>query len=141
MPSGIVQSIEGQYAIVEIKRQDMCGDCHACDAVHEAKECTLKCINNVRSQVGDLVEISLDQQIFLKATFIMYGLPLAGLMGGLGIGFLAAQLFTQLPSELLIIVGAFAGMLIAFLFINQRDKRNQYKKMLPHVISIKNSTS
>jgi sigma-E factor negative regulatory protein RseC len=141
MPSGIVQSIEGQYAIVEIKRQDMCGDCHACDAVHEAKECTLKCINNVRSQVGDVVEISLDQQIFLKATFIMYGLPLAGLMGGLGIGFLAAQLFTQLPSELLIIVGAFAGMLIAFLFINQRDKRNQYKKMLPHVISIKNSTS
>ncbi|MDF2594137.1 MAG: SoxR reducing system RseC family protein [Clostridia bacterium] len=141
MPSGIVQSIEGQYAIVEIKRQDMCGDCHACDAVHEAKECTLKCINNVRSQVGDIVEISLDQQIFLKATFIMYGLPLAGLLGGLGIGFLATQLFVQLPSELLIIAGAFAGMLIAFLFIKEKEKRNQYKKMLPHIISIKNSTS
>lgn len=140
MPSGIVQKLEGEYAIVQIERQDMCGDCHACDAVHQAKECALKCMNNVQSQVGDLVEISLDNESFLKATYIVYGVPLAGLLGGVFIGFITAQLMGNINAELLMILGAIAGIVVAYRVINNRDKKNKYKKMLPHIIEIKNNT-
>ncbi|MDF2613022.1 MAG: Positive regulator of sigma(E) RseC/MucC [Clostridia bacterium] len=140
MPNGIVQKLEGEYAIVEIKRQDMCGDCHACDTVHEAKECKLKCINTAGSKVGDTVEISLDNESFLKATYIMYGAPLLGLLGGVGGGFIIAQLIKLNNSELLMIIGALAGMVAAYTVINKRDKKNRYKKMLPHIINIINST-
>ncbi|WP_070000844.1 SoxR reducing system RseC family protein [Cellulosilyticum sp. I15G10I2] len=140
MPIGIVEKIEGEYAIVQIKRQDMCGDCHACDAVHEAKSCTLKCINNVSSKVGDTVEISADNKTFLKATFIMYGLPLAGLIVGILVGYVISAFISQIDSELLMILGAVLGMMMTFVIIKNRDKKNKYNKMLPHIISIKNST-
>lgn len=140
MTSGIVQKIEGEYAIVQIQRQDMCGDCHACDAVHESKPCALKCINSVNSQVGDSVEVSLDNTVFLKATYIMYGLPLLGLIGGIAIGYFAAQFIPAINPELLMILGAIIGMLITFVIIKKRDENNKYKKMLPHIRHIKNST-
>ena len=140
MPSGIVQKLEGEYAIVQIKRQDMCGDCHACDAVHQAKECTLKCINRLQSQVGDLVEIEVDNGSFLKATYIVYGGPLVGLLGGMFIGFVIAQLIGTVNAELVMILGAIIGMVIAYRAINKRDKKNRYKKMLPHIIEIKDSS-
>ncbi len=140
MPSGIVQKIEGEYAIVEIKRQDMCGDCHACDAVHVSRACTLKCINNVHSKVGDSVEISLDNKTFLKATIIMYGLPLAGLIGGLLVGYIIGNFATYMDAEILMILGATLGMGLMFMVIKNRDKQNKYRKMLPYITSIKNST-
>lgn len=136
MPTGVVQKLEGEYAIVKIERQDMCGDCHACDTVHPKKECTLKCSNQVQSQIGDVVELSLDNERFLKAVYILYGLPLIGFLGGMGLGFIAAQAIGA-KSDLLMILGAVAGMLAAFMIIRNRDKKDKYKKMLPQIIEVK----
>lgn len=140
MPHGTVEKIEGEYVIVQIKREDMCGDCHACDAVHEAKSCTLKCINNMNSKVGDQVEISVDHDIFLKATFIMYGFLLVGLIGGIGTGYVVATWIDVIQAEILMFIGAIVGMGLTFIVIRQKDKKDKYKKMLPHIIAIKNST-
>ncbi len=140
MPSGVVQIIEGEYAVVQIQRQDMCGDCHACDAVHVSQSCTLKCINSIKSEIGDLVEISLDNTTFLKATYIIYGLPLLGLGIGIALGYFIASFFPNINNELFMIAGAGLGMLITFLIIKSQDKKNKYKKMLPHIVKIINST-
>ena len=136
MPNGIVQKVEGEYAIVQIKRQDMCGDCHACDTVHQAKECTLKCMNTAKSKVGDRVELLVDQTTFLKATYIIYGLPLIGLLAGVGFGYAAAIGLGLSDGDLLMIFGAIIGLLASYLFIKNRDKKNKYKKMLPQIVTI-----
>ena len=137
MPSGIVEKIEGEYAIVKLERQDMCGDCHACDSVHAAQSCTLKCFNDLHTQVGDAVEISVDNSTFLKAAVIMYGLPFIGLVGGIIGGYILSTFIPTVNGELFMILGALLGMLFMFFIVKNRDKKNKYKKMLPHIIGIK----
>lgn len=130
MPIGIVESVNKNYTLVKIDRQEMCGDCHACDMVHPSKKCMLKCQDQIGSQVGDKVVISLEEQIFLKATYTMYGLPFMGFMAGLGLGYLWNR-----QNELLIASTSLLGALLMLLFIYAKDKKNKFKKYLPYIVS------
>lgn len=123
MPVGTVEKIESDYVIVSIERQDMCGECHACEMLGEVKKCTLKCVNKCESQIGDQVEVDVEHTSFMKATFIMYGLPLIGLLVGIGIGYRF--------SEVIAIVLGTALMALIFGLIKYGEKRNKYRKMLP----------
>lgn len=136
MPKGTVEEVVGKYAVVEIMRNDMCGDCHACDVVHPAKKCTLKCLNKCESKAGDIVEISLDNTTFLKATLIMYGLPLIGLLVGLGIGAVIANILDTGSEELFMAIGGLLLAGVSLLWIKKRDKEEKYNKMVPQITKI-----
>ena len=123
MPIGTVEKVEEDYVIVSIERQDMCGECHACEVLGEVKKCTLKCVNGCKSQVGDQVEVDVEQHSFMKATFIMYGLPLIGLILGVGMGYKF--------SEGIAIVLGLGLMALTFGMIKYGEKYNKYAKMLP----------
>lgn len=123
MPIGTVEKVEEDYVIVSIERQDMCGECHACEMLGEVKKCTLKCVNECKSQVGDQVDVDVEQHSFMKATFIMYGLPLIGLILGVGMGYKF--------SEGIAIVLGLGLMALTFGMIKYGEKHNKYAKMLP----------
>ena len=128
MPIGTVEKLESDCVIVTMERQDMCGDCHACDMMGEVKKCTLKCVNKCSSQIGDKVEVDVSNSTFMKATLIMYGLPLIGLVAGVGLGYQA--------SELLGIILGFSFMAGIFGLIKLGDHKKKYEKMLPVAIKI-----
>lgn len=128
MPVGTVERLESDFVIVSMKRQDMCGDCHACEMIGEVKKCTLKCVNKCNSQIGDRVEIDVANSSFMKATFIIYGLPLIGLLAGVGIGYKV--------SEALGIVLGVLFMAGIFGLIKLGEHKNKYQKMLPAVIKV-----
>ena len=44
MPYGTVKEIKGNIAVVSMERQDMCGECHACEMMSGKKNCTLSCV-------------------------------------------------------------------------------------------------
>lgn len=69
MPIGTVEKVEEDYVIVSIERQDMCGECHACEMLGEVKKCTLKCVNECKSQVGDQVEVDVEQRFLYEGNF------------------------------------------------------------------------
>ena len=123
MPVGTVEKVEADYLIVAIERQDMCGECHACEMLGEVKKCTLKCVYKCEGQVGDLVDIDVENTSFMKATFIMYGLPLLGLLLGIGIG-------CRFSDRVAIVLGI-SMMALIFGAIQYGEKRNKYRKMLP----------
>lgn len=123
MPIGVVTKVEKEYVMVALERQDMCGECHACEILGEVKKCTLKCINQCKSQEGNLVEVDVAQTSFMRATFIMYGLPLIGLLIGVGMGY-------KYSEGLAILMGLIL-MMIIFWIIKYGEKRNKYVKMLP----------
>lgn len=123
MPVGVVKKVEENYVMVTLERQDMCGECHACEMLGEIKKCTLKCINQCESKEGNKVEVDITQTFFMKATFIMYGLPLIGLLVGVGIGH-------QYSEVLGILVGVICMMSILGV-IKYREKHSKYVKMLP----------
>ena len=135
MPVGTVEKLDNKYVFVRMERQDMCGECHACEMLTDKKSCSLKCISAIRCQVGDRVEVSLENKTFLKATYIMYGLPFIGLIVGLGLGYILQSYLAVWWGELLCVLTALCGMGIRLGVIYRRDKKNVYKKYLPCIIA------
>lgn len=135
MPKGVVKEVERGFAFVHLDRQDMCGDCHACEAITGKKQCVLKCIDRIHTKAGDLVEVSLEQSVFLKATYIMYGVPFIGFIVGLVIGYKLSAYVTGGMGDLLMVIGALLGTGIALGIIKLRDKKKAYQKYMPHIIA------
>lgn len=82
---GTVIGIDGDKAKVVFKRSKACGDCHACVSFgSDSAETEIK--NTLGAKVGDRVEIRLHSGSVFKASFILYGIPLAALLAGVLIG-------------------------------------------------------
>ncbi|MGL6173285.1 MAG: SoxR reducing system RseC family protein [Cellulosilyticaceae bacterium] len=133
---GRVENIEAEVATVTIKRQDMCGECHACEVVGEVKECKIQCHNECSSQKGDWVEIELENKLFMKATLIMYGVPLIGLLVGLGGGSVVTNFIEVQAKEIIIAVLGIIGTAIGLGIIKIKERKQKYKKLLPRLVKI-----
>lgn len=133
MPIGTVQKTEEHYAIVTIERQDMCGECHACEVLGEIKKCEIRCINTCEALPNEQVEVDLSNQSFLKATLLMYGVPLAGLMGGILLGSFLPDTLGNNIKEIGMIIGGLGLMTTCFLWIRHKDRKNHYTEILPMI--------
>ena len=134
MPYGIVKEIHKDSAVVIMERQDMCGDCHACEMISGKKECALTCHNPIECKVGDHVEVTLTNDHFLKATYIVYGVPLIGFVIGLLIGYGLAQVLTFGGEDIWVAIGGVIGLLIGGGYIKWKDQKKSYHKFQPHII-------
>lgn len=135
MPVGTVEKVENKYIFVKMERQDMCGECHACEMLTDKKSCNLKCVSNIKCKTGDRVEVSLENSTFLKATYIMYGLPFVGLVIGFIVGYILQTYIVPQWGEVVMAVTALVGMGIMLAYIYIRDKKNAYKKYLPRIVA------
>ena len=135
MPYGIVKEIKGNRAVVTMERHDMCGDCHACEMLSGKKSCTLNCESKVDCEVGDRVEVALTNEYFLKATYLIYGIPLIGFIIGLIIGIGLSKVITIISQDLTIAAWIIIGTSIGIYYIKYQDKQRAYDKFLPHIIS------
>lgn len=134
MPYGTVKEIKGKTAVVILERQDMCGDCHACEMISGKKACTLNCQTRVPCEVGDRVEVSITNEYFLKATYLVYGVPLVGFLMGLLVGILFTKGMTSSYEDLVITLTTIIGTALGVGYIRFKDKKEAYHKFLPYVI-------
>ena len=136
MTLGTIQGKEDGYALVEIQRQDMCGECHACDMTYGKKEYILRCLDVEGSQVGEEVEILLKEENFLRATYKMYGIPFIGFIVGLAVGYILSKVLIQGLEDLMMIIGALLGVMVGLLIIRRKEKQQIYRKYLPRIKKI-----
>lgn len=134
MPYGVVKEVRKNSATVMMERQDMCGECHACEMLSGKKVCTLTCQSTIPCKVGDRVEVALTNKRFLKATYIVYGIPLLGFIMGTALGYGLAQVITFGEEDLWVAIGAVIGTLIGVGYIKWADKKEKYEEYLPHII-------
>ena len=120
----IVTALEKEKIIVSMKRRSACGSCWAC-GMTESGEMTLKLENTVGARKGDTVEIELNDNLILKGAFIIYIIPLAGLMAGLAIGGLVISRYLELPTEA---VSASSGILFMAAAAIAARKHNEANK-------------
>ncbi|MBF0126795.1 MAG: SoxR reducing system RseC family protein [Magnetococcales bacterium] len=79
---GIVVSLEGNIAVVSGQRQKMCGSCHSastCGVLSGGlgqRAVKIRARNACNAQVGERVFVELSERSFLKASFLVYILPL-----------------------------------------------------------------
>ncbi len=101
--SGIISSIEGDFAYVDAQRQSGCSGCAASSGCGtsalatlftNASQSAVKVRNRLNVQVGDHVILTLDESRLIKHSFMAYGVPLIGL-------FLFAGLFSVLSVRIL----------------------------------------
>lgn len=114
---GRIVAIEDGMAWVESPRQSACGSCVSkghCgtgllgDALTGARVSRIAVRNTLDAQVGDEVVLGLPEDGVVRASLLLYGLPLAGLVVGMGLAQSAGDGWALLAG----LAGLGAGLLL-----------------------------
>jgi len=142
--TGKVIKVEGDQATILIKRGTACGSCGNCHVGREKLEMIMTTENSIGAQVGDEVEIELENINFLTATAIAYGFPLAALTVGIFAGYYGF-LTLGLNEDTAQVIGAVLGLLgLAISYAVIKFKEESIKKMnkfKPVIVGIKEKDS
>lgn len=84
-PAGIVKEVNEDKVIVVFNRSSACGKCDACGMLKETGEMYLSFEKTQDVQVGETVDVYVDEGFFLLSALLLYGIPLAVLLAGIGI--------------------------------------------------------
>jgi len=82
---GIVENVDDTWAWVKTRRSGACAHCgnkSHCEIVAGSDQMVVKAENRVRAGIGDEVELYLDSKTRYKCIFMIYVLPVFGLMIG-----------------------------------------------------------
>ena len=123
---GVVVATDGDEAIVEVRRGSACAGCHARHVCipHGAEAMRIRVLSEPGTRVGDRVRLSIESSAIVKASFIVYILPLIGLILFAVIGGLLAQRFLLADHvELCQLLSGLVGFLLVFMLIWMYDKR------------------
>ncbi len=135
----IVSKLDGDLAIIRMQRQSACSHCElnkgcGTGAIgrllgHRSKPLAIR--NDYNLKAGDRVLLGLPDRAFLKASLLIYGLPLVALIGG---GLLAQWAFTE--SELSVFILSTAGFIAGLWFSGQIAKNHYSQQFNPQILEV-----
>jgi len=134
-----VVSLSGNRAEVQMQRQSACSHCemsHGCGTgaigrLLGKRSKPVKIEVDLNLSPGDEVELGLPEKAFLKASLLIYGLPLLGLFLG---SVLADTIF--IDSEFMIFVFAMAGLLSGLAVSSRIAKINFSREFNPEILAV-----
>jgi sigma-E factor negative regulatory protein RseC len=138
--TGTVIKVEGITARVKVQKRGSCEGCAAtgiCESSEGGME--IEALNPVNAKAGQTVKVSIAAQTYLKGTMLIYGLPLAALVGGAIVGKLIGDAyFKGIDSDLSAAIFGFASFALTFLFVRSWGKkaetRKDYKPVIEEII-------
>lgn len=138
--TGIVIKTGPSGAHVRTVKSSACKACAARDGCHTlggGKEMEAEAVNTVGAKVGDEVIISFENASLVKASFLVYIVPILGLIAGAVIGQEIAPDYGLNPSGLSAVIG-FLFFFLVFMGVRQIGNRwANEEKYRPRVIRIK----
>ena len=129
----VIEICSSQKAKVKVTRSSSCGECVSkkiCEAFGGSDEMRVVATNTIHAEVGQTVLLSLPNKAVLRASVIVYLMPLTALLGGAIIG--------QQISQTGAIIGAFLGLVASFLglwYYNKKLKPELYTPTITQIIS------
>lgn len=137
---GKVIKVEDDQATVIIQRGTACGQCGACQVGRERLEMIMTADNNAGAQVGDEVEIDLENVNFLTAVALAYGFPLLALIIGIVGGYysmLALGLSDKSAQVFGFLIGI-AALAFSYAVIKYKEESiSKIKKFKPVIVGIR----
>lgn len=133
---GVVRALDGNDALVEVE-QGGCGRCHEEGGCGGQQLTQMFCSgpksyraeNSLGARVGDRVVVATAPGSVRRTANLAYGVPLLGAIGGALVGMAFA-------GDAGAILGALAGLVIAFAFIRRRTGRDTgTAEGRPHIVS------
>lgn len=134
---GIVVSIENGIANIVVVKNEGCADCHAKIICKPAsgKENIIQAIDTIGVKPGMRVCFEIKGGALLRASFILYGIPLVLLLIGV---FMGMSLFDGYTGKELFAFLFGLGLVILFFILNYfRAKVNRSNKDLPVITLVK----
>jgi sigma-E factor negative regulatory protein RseC len=131
--SGVVVSIDGQYARVRIERRTVCGGCAANGACGTSlieryfgrSSIHVEALNQAQAAVGERVILGISEQGLLSVSFAVYFVPLAGLLGGALAGDALVGLAEGGYGDASALLGAALGFALALLWLRGYSARSR----------------
>ena len=130
--SGLVTSVSGETAEVKLRRSEACAKCGACTAGLSKHDMIINAKNLCGAKEGDYVNIELESSDFLKAVFIMYGIPCVFFVVGVLLCYYILP-FTVIEGdiELLAFLTGAILMVVAFILIKRSEKKLSKERCMP----------
>ncbi|MBF0429145.1 MAG: SoxR reducing system RseC family protein [Magnetococcales bacterium] len=127
---GLVIALDGEYALVSGQRQKACGTCsnlNTCTVLSGGlgqRSIKLRARNACHAQVGERVFIEISEKSFLKASFLVYILPLVVLFAVVSWSRYLVQTFEwKIDIEAVSAIVGFISLALTFYWLRQRSKR------------------
>lgn len=136
---GVVIRTDSTAAWVKTVRTSACQGCIAkgsCHTMGGGNDMEVKAMNEVGAKAGDRIILGFKTTSLLKATFLLYVLPILVLITGAALGQKIAPMFDFNPSAFSAILGFsffFAAILIVKTRANQLAKKIEYQ---PKIVKI-----
>ena len=133
---GIVTAVEGDVLTVVFERHEACGDCHAC--MHGSTDCAKHTVKiKGKADVGDEIVVEMDDSQVMAASATAYLIPFAGMMLGLGAGWLLGGMQSAINRELVAAACAVLGTAAAYLVMKQLDPMLSKGRWEQRIVSVK----
>ena len=136
---GIVVEVIGNNARVSIMTKSACDSCAASGVCHPGEQEFMEASNPLGAKKGQKVKVALAPQVFLKASLILYGIPMAVFIGAAILGKnIGLKYGTEASSDLWAFVAGMACMVVSFLGIRMYNKKvektQQYKPVIIEIL-------
>jgi sigma-E factor negative regulatory protein RseC len=137
---GIVAEVEGSMAKVAILKKSACEQCAASGVCHPGDQTFMEASNPLGAVKGQKVKVVVAPQLYLKASIILYGLPMAMFIGGA----ILAKNFAMnhgavAKSDLWAFIAGIGCLLISFIIIRMYNKKvektQKYKPVIVEILS------
>jgi sigma-E factor negative regulatory protein RseC len=129
-----VIALEGEHAIIEVARQSSCGQCAAVKGCGTAvfanwygkRMNQMRVINPIHAVIGDQVVVGMKEDALLKASLLVYMMPLL-MMGVFAIAgrWLANEVLHIVVSDAILMLLAVLGLVLALLLVRRFQRRVQ----------------
>jgi sigma-E factor negative regulatory protein RseC len=137
---GIVVEVAGGNAKVAILKKGACESCAAAGVCHpqDADKSFMEASNPLGAAKGQKVKVVLAPQVYLKASIILYGIPMVALIGGAIIAKnLAIKYSGEADSDLWAFIVGMACVFVSFIFIRNYNKKvEKTQKYKPVIVEI-----
>jgi len=138
--TGIIESMEDEWAWVKTERKSACSHCghkDHCHMVEGEDRMLVKAKNVAAARQGDKVELYLSTKTQLKCVFMVYMVPVIGLIVG---AFAGNSLSTRIGLSpnmgmfLLSAVGLAAGFMLTRLFSNRMETKEALTPLVKRIV-------
>ena len=116
----VTKALAPQLIEVAFQRSEACKNCRACHIIND-KDMAIEAINDVGARVNDVVEIDIPSAEIVRASIMVFLIPIFCLIGG----YLIVDKLTS--SQTLATIAGLAGLALSFFVIRWYDTQVQQK--------------
>jgi sigma-E factor negative regulatory protein RseC len=127
----VVIGRNGEFAEVDIIRTKPCGLCGKTQGcgnsiwgrIFSFQKKKIKIKNKINAKVGEKVKLVIEENYLLKASLLLYGVPLFFLFGGM----ITFENFFQTPTDLVTFFGGVLGLFLGVIILKFITAQNHNK--------------